>query len=198
MSVSSNTYLTTGAMSTLPNGNSPHSISGWVRCPVDQKAHTLALWGTPNSDVSRSQLSVGNYYYKSWAAQPYAVSTFAGSRSNIVVTTNLDGTGTNAAFHLPIQIATDSKGNIWMADYGYGLVRKITPSGVTTTEFGSTPGCRQDFGLAAQMQPWGLAVDAFDNIWIGDIGCHSIKMINSVGYVMLKDLSSLHPSHAAT
>jgi hypothetical protein len=99
------------------------------------------------------------------------------------VTTNLDGTGTNAAFYLPLQIATDSKGNIWMADYGYGLVRKITPSGVTTTEFGSTPGCRQDFGLAAQMQPWGLAVDSYDNVWIGDIGCHSIKMINSVGYV---------------
>jgi len=50
---------------------------------------------------------------------------------------SIPGTGISATFNQPIGIATDSKGNIYVADYNNRLVRKITSGGVVSTLIGT-------------------------------------------------------------
>jgi streptogramin lyase len=64
------------------------------------------------------------------------VTTFAGSPGNPGYT---DDTGTNARFTLVWALTIDASGNLFVADAGNSLIRKITAAGVVTTIAG-TPG----------------------------------------------------------
>lgn len=84
------------------------------------------------------------------------VSTFAGNR----IPGAVDGTGTQAQFHIPTSIDIDQDGNLYVADGGNNKIRKITPSGVVTTiagsgKTGSDDGTYMD---ASFNYPWGVAV----------------------------------------
>ncbi|WP_272941485.1 PQQ-dependent sugar dehydrogenase [Pedosphaera parvula] len=57
------------------------------------------------------------------------VTTFAGSG----VAGTHDGVGTNASFLAPTGIALDSSNNLYVADSGNSLIRKVTPDGLVTT-----------------------------------------------------------------
>src|SRR5262249_11392109 len=52
---------------------------------------------------------------------------------------NADGTGAAARFLLPIGVAVDSAGNVYVGDDSNHTIRKVTPAGVVTTLAG-TPG----------------------------------------------------------
>jgi N-acetylneuraminic acid mutarotase len=115
------------------------------------------------------------------------VSTFAGSLSGGF----LDGTGTDARFNLPLGIAVDAFGNVYVADKDNHRIRKITPSGVVTTFAGSgTPGTPDAIGdndgpahLAKFKYPRGVAVDASGNVYVADNGNNRIRKITSDGIV---------------
>jgi fibronectin-binding autotransporter adhesin len=62
------------------------------------------------------------------------VSTFAGS---YLLSGVLDGQGSAARFNTPAGIAVDRSDNIYVAEYGGAVVRKITPAGYVTTLAGS-------------------------------------------------------------
>ena len=59
-----------------------------------------------------------------------------------------DGTGTAAQFNfgsnVPIGIAVDSGGNIYVPDSGNHTIRKVSPAGVVTTFAGDRNGGRTD------------------------------------------------------
>jgi IPT/TIG domain/NHL repeat len=63
-----------------------------------------------------------------------------------------NGTGSAARFNEPIGITTDATGNIYVADYINGLIRKVTPAGVVTTHLNSG-------------QVFGLTFDAAGNLY---------------------------------
>jgi sugar lactone lactonase YvrE len=65
-----------------------------------------------------------------------AVSTFAGSAGLYGLA---DGHGMEARFNFPTSIATDGKGNIYVADTLNNAVRRITPAGLVTTVAGRAP-----------------------------------------------------------
>ncbi len=119
------------------------------------------------------------------------VTTLAGGGS--VGGTNpgyVDATGTNAEFNLPSATAVDSSGNVYVADTGNNLIRKITSSGVVTTFAGggsvggTAPGYVDATGTAAMfISPQGAAVDSSGNVYVADTGNNLIRKITSSGVV---------------
>ncbi len=79
----------------------------------------------------------------------------------------------------PQAIATDGAGNVYVADYGNNLIRKITPAGVMTTLAGSGATAELDgTGVAAKFNgPDGIAYDGAGNLYVSDAGGHVIRKI---------------------
>jgi DNA-binding beta-propeller fold protein YncE len=111
------------------------------------------------------------------------VSTFAGTAG---VAGSADGTGAAAQFWGPRGVATDSQGNVYVADRNNGTIRMITASAVVTTLAGTAGsiGFRDGVGAAAQFNfPNGPAVDASGNVYVADYNNHAIRKITAAGVV---------------
>ena len=82
----------------------------------------------------------------------------------------------------PTGVALDGAGNLYIADTGNNLIRKITAAtGVISTVAGNgSQGCGGDAGpaTAAQLnQPQGVTLDNSGNLYIADTGNHRIRMV---------------------
>jgi sugar lactone lactonase YvrE len=108
------------------------------------------------------------------------VTTFAGSGS----AGSTNGTGTNASFNLPNDVAVDSAGNVYVADDSNHRIRKITPSGVVTTFAGGSQGSADGTGTNAQFYyPDGIALDSAGNVYVADRYNNAIRKITPAGLV---------------
>lgn len=146
---------------------------------------STALFRQPYGVVTDAQ---GNVYVADTANQRIrkitpdgVVTTFAGSAQGY-----LDGQGTAAEFGTPFGIAIDAQGNLYVADSGNELIRKITPSGDVTTLAGTqgTYGEVDGTGSAALFfNPIGIAVDGQGNVFVADFGGSTIRKITPTGVV---------------
>ena len=96
-----------------------------------------------------------------------------------------DGTGSAARFISPKGLAVDKAGNIYVADLGNDIIRKITPGGMVTTLAGTAgnPGSSDGTGYAAQFNgPISVAVDRAGNVYVSD-SFSTIRKITAVGAV---------------
>jgi len=111
------------------------------------------------------------------------VATFAGVSGDHG---SFDGTGNNARFWAPFGIATDRSGNVYVADTANNIIRKITTAGVVTTLAGQAgqPGSNDGFGQSARFRnPWSVAVDSQENVFVADMSNDAIRKITPVGVV---------------
>ena len=111
------------------------------------------------------------------------VTTLAGTAGSVG---SADGTGAAASFNFPSGVATDSAGNVYVADTNNNTVRKITPAGVVTTLAGTAGviGSTDATGAAASFNsPFGVAFDSTGNAYVADEGNHTIRKITSAGVV---------------
>lgn len=112
------------------------------------------------------------------------VTTLAGTAGQ---SGSADGMGAAARFNKPSRLTVDSGGNIYVADWGNQLIRKITPAGLVTTIAGraaTSYGAADGVGAAAQFsQPSGVAVDGNGQVYVADTGNATIRKVAPDGTV---------------
>src|SRR5438105_3935529 len=113
------------------------------------------------------------------------VTTLAGSTRYPASPGSVNGVGRAARFNQPGGVAA-SKTGIYVADTNNSTIRKITSAGVVTTLVGmaGVPGNADGTGSAAQFNnPYGLAVDSVDSVYVADTSNSTIRKITSAGVV---------------
>jgi sugar lactone lactonase YvrE len=107
------------------------------------------------------------------------VTTFAGNGTNSF----LNGTGTSAGFSGLSGVAVDAQNNIYVADAGNNVVRKITAAGVVTTlaGSGSSSYANGTGKLASFTSLQGIAVDTHGIVYVSDASM--IRRITPSGVV---------------
>ena len=120
------------------------------------------------------------------------ISTVAGNMMNIMGIYAFAGDGglaTDAELNSPWGVAIDASGNIYIADQGFNVIRKVTvATGIITTVVGDgNAGYSGDGGLAANAElnaPDGITIDADGNIYISDDGNNVIRKIDATSGII--------------
>jgi sugar lactone lactonase YvrE len=113
-------------------------------------------------------------------SNPYTITTLAGNA--IRGSGYNDGTGSNTAFNQPCGIAVDINGNLYVADSGNYVIRKITQNGVVTTIAGQAgingstdgSGTSASFGVIK-----GITIDSYGNLYVTDYSNNNIRKITA-------------------
>ena len=97
------------------------------------------------------------------------------------------GVATSANLASPSGVALDSAGNIYIADYGNHVIRKVDTSGKISTVAGNgTAAYAGDGGPATSASlrsPRSVALDSAGNIYIADYGNHVIRKVDTSGNI---------------
>jgi len=111
-------------------------------------------------------------------------STLAGKAGS---TGSADGVGTEARFsYEPRGVATDSTGNVYVADTYNHTIRKITPAGLVSTLAGAAGSKGSEDGKGADARFWApssVATDSAGNVYVADTYNHTIRKISASGIV---------------
>jgi uncharacterized protein (TIGR03437 family) len=112
-----------------------------------------------------------------------------------------NASATSAELNNPTGVAVDSSGNLYIADSGNNVVRKVA-NGTITTFAGSNSvgaGYSGDTGTATGAQlnnPVGVAVDASGNVYIADAGNNVVRQVYS-GNIITAAVGFTHPDGVA-
>jgi uncharacterized protein (TIGR03437 family) len=120
-------------------------------------------------------------------AQSYKITTAAGG-SPFSSTLGDGGAAASAFLNMPSGLAVDTVGNLYIADTGNHVIRKVTPAGTISTIAGthSLAGFSGDNGPATSAQlssPGAVAVDASGNVYIADTQNSRIRKVSASGTI---------------
>ena len=99
------------------------------------------------------------------------------------------GPANSAQLQLPVGIAVDGAGNLYIADSANNAIREVTSDGNIRTIAGlgpNAPGFGGDGGAAAAANLWGpldVAVDSSSNIYIADTNNANVRRITTDGNI---------------
>ena len=170
--------FTDGAALSFNVNNPPVFTSSPVTTVNDNSTYTYVI---SVNDIEGHEVTVTSANLPSWLSlsNEVQVSTLAGSSFGFA-----NGMGADTKFNNPSGVAVDASGNVYVADTFNHRIRKITPEGVVSTLAGSSQGFADGTGATAKFQfPYGLAVDASGNVYVGDTYHHQIRKITPEGVV---------------
>ncbi|MGD0498864.1 MAG: hypothetical protein ABSC23_10565 [Bryobacteraceae bacterium] len=91
------------------------------------------------------------------------------------------GSAASAQVNLPYGVAADANGNLYIAEFGNNVIRKVSSSGTIATVAGNgVSGYSGDGGPAVKAQlsgPQAVAVDAAGNLYIGDTNNNRVRLV---------------------
>jgi sugar lactone lactonase YvrE len=93
-----------------------------------------------------------------------------------------DAPATSGQLFDPSGVAMDSVGNVYIADRYNNRIRKVSNGAIATVAGNGAQGYSGDGGPAASAQlnnPWGVAVDSADNLYIADYGNWRIRKVSN-------------------
>jgi uncharacterized protein (TIGR03437 family) len=100
------------------------------------------------------------------------------------------GPAVQAQLYSPTSLALDASGNLFIADTGHSLIRKVTRDGVISTVAGeppprtyADPGDGRPSTQTSLNGPQGLAVDSGGNLYIGETNGNHIRRVSASGIV---------------
>jgi trimeric autotransporter adhesin len=153
-------YLGDSGPATSAELNSPNGLT------IDN-AGNLYIADPGNNRVRKVDLGTG------------IISTFAGNGTGGYGGDN--GPAASAELQLPVGIALDSAGNLYIADEGNNVIRKVSTSGTITSIAGNnSEGYSGDSGLATSASlytPSSIALDSAGNLYIADAGNNRVRKV---------------------
>ena len=99
-----------------------------------------------------------------------------------------NGPATNAQLYYPYSVVVDASSNLFIADSYNQRIRMVGTNGIITTVVGNgVDGYSGDGGRASSAElyyPFGIALDAFGNLFIADFGNERIRTVTTNGIIL--------------
>ncbi len=144
--------------------------------------------GTSNVAVSQvvTSLSQSTEYHFRVVAENEAEETAKGKDATFTTagfnfSFGEEGSGNGQLKQPNLGIATDSEGNVWVADTENNRVEKFNSKGEYLSQFG-----KEGSGNGEFKAPKGIAIDPSGNIWVVDSGNDRLQKFNSKGEYVTK------------
>ena len=144
-------------------------------------------------------LTLGVFSLSCAWGQQYIINTYAGNR-----TAGFAGDGgapSSAQVDLPLGLAFDSSGNLYIADSVNQRIRKISGGSISTVAGNGTAGYSGDGAAATSAEllyPSSVAVDSLGNIYIADTSNHLIREVVTGATATFPGTPSRRPPTATT
>jgi uncharacterized protein (TIGR03437 family) len=110
-----------------------------------------------------------NYRVRKVTVSTGVITTVAGNGT--AGATGDNGAATSAELRYPVSVSLDSAGNLYIADLGASVIRKVTNGTITTLAGNGAAGFGGDGGPATSAlldQPNGISLDSTGNLYIAD------------------------------
>ncbi|TFF33315.1 DUF6443 domain-containing protein [Mucilaginibacter psychrotolerans] len=168
---------TAGVVTTFAGSTTAGYVNGTGTAARFNNPFGIAIDGSGNLYVAEA----GNHTVRKITTAG-VVTTWAGNGTAGFV----NGNGSTARFNLPLSVATDSYGRVYVADGNNNAIRMIDASGYVSTLAGSgSAGSANGYMAAATFNhPAGIAVDNAFNVYVGDEVSNKIRRISPDGNVI--------------
>ena len=185
--------VSTGVVTTLAGSTTPSAKDGTGTAAGFYFPSGLALDNKGNLYVA----DVFNNKIRQIVISTGLVTTMAGSG----IKGFANGTGTTTRFYYPSGLATDGNGNLYVADEGNNIIRKIIITSATVTTFAGSviPGNVNGVDTAARFSwPGNLTIDQNGNMYLDD-EYNEIRMITAplgIYEILEKNAINIYPNPA--